>query len=147
MDIKLCQQCIYYAHNMLTLEDLCTYEYHFAKNGYIDRHMVRCEDVIDGYYGYRQCNHFQEKKDERYSTLTEWRKDGIITYPHHINIKIGDDKMRNDNFVTTLRSYNDKKCNVISTIDIKCEDFETFKKIVEAVMPILKKEDIKKECD
>lgn len=60
---------------------------------------------------------------------------------------IGDNKMQNSDFKTTLRSYNYKKNCKISVVDINCDNFETFKKIVEAVMPILEKEDIKKECD
>ena len=60
---------------------------------------------------------------------------------------IGDDKMQNSDFRTTLRSYDYKKNCTISSVDINCDNFETFKKIVEVVMPILEKEDIKKECD
>lgn len=60
---------------------------------------------------------------------------------------IGDDKMKNSDFTTTLRSHNHKKNCTISSVDIRCDNFETFKKIVEVVMPILEKEDIKKECD
>lgn len=51
------------------------------------------------------------------------------------------DKMKNDNFRTILRSQ-DVQSHVLSVIEINCQKYETFKKIVDAVMPILEKEDI-----
>ena len=49
--------------------------------------------------------------------------------------------MRNDNFKTILRSHDDIRCRILSTVEIQCDDYGTFKKIVDAVMPILEKED------
>ena len=52
------------------------------------------------------------------------------------------DKMKNDNFRTTLRSQ-DVQSNVLSVIEVNCKKYETFKKIIDAVMPILEEEDSK----
>ena len=55
--------------------------------------------------------------------------------------------MRNDSCRTTLASYDEKTHNVISGVNIECKNHETFIKIIEAVLPILEAEDIKKEED
>ena len=49
--------------------------------------------------------------------------------------------MRNDNYVTELNSYNENRCVVVSKVNISCKEYDTFKKIVEAVTPILEAED------
>ena len=53
----------------------------------------------------------------------------------------GVEKMRNDNFVTELNNYNENRRVIVSKVKISCKEYDTFKKIVEAVTPILEAED------
>lgn len=53
--------------------------------------------------------------------------------------------MRNSDYEVRLTSYDEKNCQVITSVKIESDNFETFTKIVEAATPILKAEDITKE--
>ena len=118
MDIEICKKCTYYCEEFLLNQGLCSYSFFSKENGYFEKcEYIKPDGLING------CPNFKINN----------------------KIKIGD-KMRNDNFKTELRSYNNKKCRVLSVVTINCEDYETFKQVVEAVMPILEKEDVK-ECE
>ena len=71
----------------------------------------------------------------------------IEIYVQNVDNLLEGDIMQNDDFKTVLRSKDYKKCEILSCIDIRCNNYETFKKIVDVVYPILEKEDVKKECD
>lgn len=125
MDKEICEKCAYYSYNYVTEEDICTYNWYNNTIGYFVRIKdIEKNDLINGCQGFR----FRENK---YG---------------HIYKHIGD-TMRNDDFNTTLRSYDHNKGSVLSKVEIVCENYDVFKQVVEAVMPILEKEDIKKECD
>lgn len=57
----------------------------------------------------------------------------------------GGENMRNDKFGVSLRSYDYNKSSVLTDVHITAENFETFKKIVDLLIPILEDEDIKKK--
>lgn len=55
--------------------------------------------------------------------------------------------MRNSNYTVELNTYDEKKCHVVTSVKIDSEYYDTFKKIVDVVQPILIKEDVFiKEC-
>ena len=119
MDIEVCVNCKYHSFNGL---HWC----HKHKDEYI---AILCRDI-------RACSSFTH----RYTF--DWSADSI-----NINYTEKDgDKMNNDSFATCLRSTN-RHDSILSRVEIKCDRYETFKKIVDAVMPILEKEDEKRECD
>ncbi len=149
MDTMLCYRCKYYMKQLLTEENLCSYNYIYADNSH--SFFEKCEDALkhNSRYGSSQCNNFEEK--QRQNSSYKW---GHYEIPK-INLKtpvliekniIGKDKMKNDNFKTVLRSNNDKECRYLSIVEVNCENYNTFKEIIEALMPILEKEDVKK-CD
>ena len=45
------------------------------------------------------------------------------------------------NYSVRLTSYNKMKHHVISSVDIDCRNYETFKKVVDVVKPILEEEE------
>ncbi len=71
--------------------------------------------------------------------LRDGKPVGAVIFKDEINKK--GEKMRNDNYVTELNSYNENRCVVVSKVSISCKEYDTFKKIVEAVTPILEAED------
>lgn len=129
MDIEKCKECRYYCENLLTEEHIC------SRNYITEGVFEKCKYIVN-------CPFFKKKKP----VYRQW---GHYELPEHlnceydINIKLGDDIMRNDNFETRLTSYNEVKSRVISSVKIDCENFDTFKQIIEAIMPILEKEDVK----
>ena len=50
---------------------------------------------------------------------------------------------KNDWFSVTLRSYNEYY--LMSAVEIKCRNYDTFKKIVESIEPILLEEEKNKQ--
>lgn len=135
MDLEICKKCRYYYRNLLLVEDVCAYYYVHSLGE--SKRMVKCKDISQDEWGYypteKCCSKFAPKPIEKWGH-----------YIPSLTIALGDDKMRNDHFKTVLRSKDEKECEILSTVDINCTDYETFKKVVEAVMPILEKEDIKK---
>lgn len=57
-------------------------------------------------------------------------------------IREGDDLVNDSNYRVVLRSYNE---TLKSTVKIDCESYDSFKEIVDAVSPILNKENKKGE--
>ena len=120
MDIEVCVNCKYHSFNGL----------HWCHKHKLDEYFpILCRDI-------HNCSSFTN----RY-TIT-WHAFGTNSN----YMEEDGDKMKNDSFTTCLRSTS-KHDSILSRVEIKCDRYETFKKIVDAVMPILEKEDEKRECD
>ena len=134
MDIDICSACIH--HRLEGDEHWCYY----PKNSGTITGLVaaKCK-------GIHNCGNFIHKHSNK--QIEKWGHYEFSLNPGDLTLLVGSDQMRNDNFETTLRSYDKKKSRVLSVVEINCEDYEVFKKVVEAVMPILEKEDIEKECE
>lgn len=120
MDVEICASCKYHTYNGL----------HWCRKHKLDEHIpILCRDV-------RGCSSFTH----RYA-ITLSADDVVLNF-----MEEDGDKMNNDSFETCLRSTS-KRDSILSRVEIKCDRYETFKKLVDAVMPILEKEDEKRECD